>query len=49
MELCAPTETSSELSIGMQDSIFGDPLHVQIWDKLLLRDIDEECEESETE
>jgi hypothetical protein len=24
-------------------------LHVQIWDKLLLRDIDEECEESETE
>jgi hypothetical protein len=49
MELCAPAETSSEMSIGMQDSIFGDPSHVEIWDKLSLRDSDEECAESETE
>jgi hypothetical protein len=37
------------MSVGIQDAIFSDPAHVEIWDKLPLLDNHEECEESETD
>ena len=37
------------MSVGYQDSIFGDAAHVEIWDAMPLGNNDEESEESGTE
>jgi hypothetical protein len=37
------------MSVGEQDSLFGDPARVEMWDKMSFGNSDEESEESGTE
>ena len=49
LELCDLTETRAEMSIGEQDSIFGDTTRVEIWDTVPFGNSDNDDSESETE
>jgi hypothetical protein len=46
---CDPTETAAEMSIGEQDSVLGDPTHVEIWDAMPIGNSDKESKESGTD
>lgn len=48
-ESCDSTDTETEMSVGQQDSIFGDSADVEIWDKMTFGNGDEGSEESGTE
>ena len=49
LESCDPMETAAEMSVGEQDSIFGDSASVETWDKMSFGNSDEDCKESGTE
>ena len=42
-------ERAEKMSVGEQDSDFGDAAHVEIWDAISFRNSDEVSDESGTE
>ena len=49
LELCDLTETRAEMSVGEQDSVFGDTTRVEIWDTVPFGNSDNDDGESGTE
>ena len=49
LELCDQTEMRAEMSVGEEDSIFGDTMRVEIWDTVPFGNSDNDDGKSGTE